>query len=110
KAAREAIMKLSESKDPKKDAEAVAKAHTLEYVMAGVFKSQSIRRPAVDNKPGAMPDHIDLKLNKMGKDALSPLALAKEKDGLVKMVEVVKATAAVSAYQCTVKVKMADKD
>jgi hypothetical protein len=111
KAAREAVMKLLESKDLKKEAEVVAKAHGLDAVMVGVFKAQNIRRPAVDNTPGAMPDHIDLKLNKMGKDPpMSPMTLAKEKDSLVKMVELVKATAAVSAYQCPVPKKVGEKD
>jgi hypothetical protein len=110
KAAQEAILELLESNNLRADAEVLAKKHDLDAVMVAVFKPRAKGGLGV-GKPGTItPDHIDLKLNKMGKDLLTREELAREAPDLIKMAEVVKATAEVAAFQCPVKVKMGDKD
>jgi len=111
KAAQEAILKLLDSKEIKADAETVARKHGVEAVMTGVFKPRSKGGLGLGCKPGAIaPDHIDLKINTMSKIALAREVLAQEAPDLLKMLEVVKATAEVTAFQCPVKVKMGDRD
>jgi hypothetical protein len=111
KAAQDAVLKLMESKDVKKDAEAVAKKHELLAVMVAVFKPRAKGGLGVGDKPGAItPDHIDLKINTMGKMVMPKATLTKELPALIKMVEATKAAGEVAAYQCPVKTKMGDKD
>jgi len=112
KAAQEAILKLldANSKDIKADAKALAKAHNLDAVMVAVFKPRAKGGLGVGSKPGAItPDHIDLKINTMGKMAMPKATLSKELPDLIKMVKVVKLTGEVAAFQGPDK-KIGDKD
>jgi len=111
KAAREAILKLLDSKDIKVDAESLAKKHSLDEVMVAVFKPRANRRLEVGGKPGAIiPDHIDLKINAMSKIMMKKEVLAKESADLIKMLEVVKATAEVAQFLCPIRAPMGGKN